>query len=132
MFEGGSFAVGEDGVCFLIFVVGAIGIYYLMVEYLFHLLSTYHSYLCWHLEEFENDLGILGSRFLFRMSFGFFCLMSLQIPHVMVSVYQYSAHPLIQMPLNSNFRYFKQISKSREFELRKSYILCRLIRTPII
>ena len=77
--------------CFLIFVVGALGKNTLIIEYLhFHLLSTYHRYLCWHLQEFENDLGILVSRFLFRMSFVFFCSIWLQIPHVMVGVYQYS------------------------------------------
>ena len=58
--------------CFLIFVVGALGTYYLMIEYLyFHLLSTYHSYLPWHLQGFENDLDILVGRFLFRMSCAF-------------------------------------------------------------
>ena len=45
---------------------------------------------------------------------------------------QNSAHPLIQMLLNSNFGYFKQISKPLKFELRKSYILCHFIRTRII
>ena len=36
------------------------------------------------------------------------------------------------MLLNSNFRYIEQIPKSLEFALRKSYVLCCLIRTPII
>ena len=76
--EGGSFAVGEDRV-FLIFVVGALGMYYLMIQYLhFHLLSTCHNFLCCHLQEFESDLGILLSRLLFRMSFRFF---SIQYSH---------------------------------------------------
>ena len=44
----------------------------------------------------------------------------------------YSTHPLIRMLLNSNFRYFEHIFKSLEFALRNSYVLCCLIRTPII
>ena len=36
------------------------------------------------------------------------------------------------MPFNSNFRYSEQISESPEYELRKSFILSYLVRTPII
>ena len=43
----------------------------------------------------------------------------------------YSTHPLIRMLLNSNFHYFI-IFKSLEFALKNSYVLCCLIRTPII
>ena len=76
--------------CFLIFVVGAFGMYYLLIEYFhFHLLSVYQSFMYWHLQEFENDLGILVSRFLLWMSFVFFCPIWLQISHVMVGIYQY-------------------------------------------
>ena len=77
--------------CFLIFAVSAF-VMYLLVEYLhFYWLSIYYSFLCWHLQEFENDLEILVSRFLFRMSFVFFfCSIWFQIPHVIVDVYQYS------------------------------------------
>ena len=43
-----------------------------------------------------------------------------------------SAHPLMRMLLNSNFCYFEHICKSLELNLRNSYVLCCLIRTPII
>ena len=43
-----------------------------------------------------------------------------------------STHPLIRVLLNSNFCYFERIFKSLELALRNSYVLCCLIRTPII
>ena len=84
--EGGSFAVVEDGVFSDICAGCPWNVLFDDLIFTF----SFAINLSQHLQGFENDLEILVSRFLFRMSFVFYCLIWLQIPHVIVGVYQYS------------------------------------------